>query len=216
LDIPAVAVRAVVEEVPAAAASTTACLAAGSRCLIVDDGSGVAPLLAQLLGDDGVDASLAEAGTDAGSAARATDAVIVIDLGDRGAPEVFDVLAPAVLADVPWLGCVTADDAGRGPRGLLRALHAEFPDRTLRSLRVPPDLAAEEVASWVHEELALPAPVNVRRSNGTRLTTRVSPTDRPGKGNPAIFDSTPFVLVPGGLPAFPLAAPSRLPLPAPP
>src|SRR5262249_61374781 len=198
LDIPAVAVRAVVEEVPAAAASTTACLAAGSRCLIVDDGSGVAPLLAQLLGDDGVDASVAEAGTDAGSEARGTDAVIVIDLGDRGAPEVFDVLAPAVLADVPWLGCVTADDAVGGQRGLLRALHAEFPDRTLRSLRVPPDLAAEEVASWVHEELALPAPVNVRRSNGTRLTTRVSPTERLGNGNARIFDSDAVVLVTGG------------------
>src|SRR5262249_10163602 len=151
-EIPSEALRAVVEEIAAEHVST-APLRTGTRALVIDDGSGVAPVLAERLSRDGLDVSVVEAGSDATEAARAADAVIAIDLRDRGAPEVFDALAPAALADAQWLGCVTVIDAVGGQPGFIRALHAELPDRAVRCLQVPPDIAPDTVAGWAHEEL---------------------------------------------------------------
>jgi acyl transferase domain-containing protein/NAD(P)H-dependent flavin oxidoreductase YrpB (nitropropane dioxygenase family)/NAD(P)-dependent dehydrogenase (short-subunit alcohol dehydrogenase family) len=198
IEIPARAVRAVVEEVPAEPGSVAA-LAAGSRALLVDDGSGVVPILAEQLRGDGVDVATVDVGGDVGTATRGADAVIVIDLADRGAPAVFDALAPAALADTQWLGCVTAADAVGGQCGLIRALHAEFPARTTRSLAVPRGLDPATVADWAREELSRPGPVDVWRNNGVRHTRRVAPTERLAGGEAArILDPDAVVLLTGG------------------
>ena len=197
-EVPPFALRAVVEAAPADDEAVVSILGAGGQCLIVDDGSGIAPALANLLRNDRLDVSVVDSQAASGVAGRAADAVIVIDLVDRGAPDVFDMLAPAALAGAKWLGCVVAAGAVGGQRGLVRALHTELPTSTLRSLTVPVGVEPATIAHWVREELNLGGPTDIRRDGGARLTRRVVTTERFARGSGPILDPGAVVLLTGG------------------
>src|SRR5690606_34511040 len=109
----------------------------------------------------------------------ATGAVVVVVGPDQDARDAFATLAPAVLGGVARVLVVTRTGAAGGEPGLVRALRAELPERSIRSVRVASDLDPAALAEVAADELATVGPTSVTVRGAERVAGRVVVSDRP-------------------------------------
>jgi NAD(P)-dependent dehydrogenase (short-subunit alcohol dehydrogenase family) len=184
--------------------------------LIVDDGTGIALELADLLRQRGAEAVTATAPSPAQLAGA--DALVHLGALRPGAgpvlPDGFAPLRDAVTGSARTLlvatagggsfghehGDATADGSDLGLRGMTRTIAAEYPQALVRAVDVDPKESPRVTAAHLLAELTShggPAVVGYRA--GRRMGLRVRPADAPaGQQDGAALDRDSVLLLTGG------------------